>query len=132
MNSIQTPHAWQLAAVSRMGRVTSFALLAFAVDVVLARSAFASAWFVAALVAVSLVVAIRVARGLPHSLSAATATFVAAFAIGMTWAQSLVPVAILGIVTAVLATQRDSQTPTIELSRTNRDGPEPVVIRRWQ
>lgn len=133
MNSIETPRPWQLAAVSRMGRVTSFILLALSLDAGLARNALASAWIVAALVVVPLVVAIRVFRGFPSSLAAAAATFAAAGAIGFaSSAQPLVPVAILGLLTALLAPRRESSTPTIELTRTNRDGPEPVVIRRWQ
>ena len=130
MNSIQTPHAWQLAAVSRMGRVTSFALVALAVDAVVARNTFATTWIVAALVAVALLVAIRVSRGFPRSLTAAIATFASAGGIGLaSSARPLVPVAILGIVTALLAVRRETPAPTIELTRTNRDGPEPVIIR---
>jgi hypothetical protein len=132
MNSIQPPRAWQLAAVSRMGRVTAFALVALGVDAVLARAAFPSAWIVGAIAAVSLLVAIRVARGFRHSLGAAAATFIGAGGIGLALsARSLVPVAILGVVTTLLAVQRDASTPTIELTRTNRDGPEPVTIRRY-
>ena len=131
MISIPTPHAWQIAPVSRMGRVTTFALVALAVDAVIARSAFPSAWIVAALAAVPLVVAIRVVRGFPRSLAAAAATFLGAASIGLaSSARSLVPVAILGIVTALLAVQRETPTPQIELTRTNRDGPEPATVRR--
>jgi membrane-associated phospholipid phosphatase len=133
MNSIDTPRPWQLAAVSRMARVTSFVLVALAADAVLARNALASAWIIAALVLGPLVVAIRVSRGFPSSLAAAAATFAAAGAIGFASpTRPLLPAAILGIVTALLALRRENSAPTIELTRTNRDGPEPVVIRRWQ
>src|SRR5690349_5028398 len=120
MTSIQAPHAWQLASVSRMGRVTSFALIALSVDVILARSAFASPWLAVALVAVALLAAIRVARGFPYSLPAAAATFLAVGTFGLASStRSLVPVAILGIVTALLAVQRETPAPSIELTRTN-------------
>jgi hypothetical protein len=131
MNSIQPPHAWQLGAVSRMGRVTSFALVALAVDVVLTRGSIESPWIVAALVAIALVVAIRVIRGFPRSLAAATATFLVAGTIGLTLStRSLVPVAILGVVASLIAAQRERPAPTIELTRTSRDGPEPATVRR--
>jgi hypothetical protein len=131
MNSIESPRAWQLAPVSRRGRVTSFALVALAVDAILARAAFPSAWIVAAIATISLIVAIRVARGFSRSLAAAAATFAAAGAAGlMSAAGSLVPVAMLGIVSAILAVQRERATPSIELTRTNRDGPEPATVRR--
>ena len=78
-----------------MGRVTSFALVALAVDAVLARNSLASG-VVAATAAVSLILAIRVARGFPRALAAAAATFAAAGAIGLASAtRPLVPVAIL-------------------------------------
>jgi hypothetical protein len=131
MNAIQTPHPWQLGAVSRMGRVTSVVLVALAVDAVLARGSFPSAWIVAAFAIVPLIVAIRVARGFPRSLPAAVATFLAGGAIGFAASpRSLIPVAILGIVTALLAVQRETPAPTIELTRTNRDGPAPATVRR--
>ena len=79
-----------------MGRVTSVALVALAVDAVLARNSLASVWVVAATAAVSLILAIRVARGFPRALAAAAATFAAAGAIGLASAtRPLVPVAIL-------------------------------------
>jgi hypothetical protein len=114
-----------------MGRVTAFALVALTIDAVLARSSFASIWAVAPLVILPPLVAIRVARGFPYSLTAAIVTFVSAGVLGLALpARALVSVALLGVVAAVLAVQRETRTPTIELTRTNRDGPEPVTARR--
>lgn len=127
MTSNETSRAWQLAAVSLMGRVTVAALSALAVYSVVARSTFSSAWVVAALAIVPLVVAIRVTRGFDQALPASIATFVVGGAIASATG-GVIPLLIstIGIVAAYGELRGSSRRPTIELTRTNRDGPEPA------
>jgi hypothetical protein len=138
MTSIQTPHAWQLTAVSRMGRLTVAALCSVALCSVIARGSFSTAIVVAALAIVPLLVAIRVARGFEGSLAGAITTCAGAATVALpvlnrgvtASAVSLLTTSLIGLVAAVVDLRQQSRRPTIELTRTDRDGPQPVVARR--
>ncbi len=130
------PRPWQLAAVSRVGRLVVAMLAALSLDSAITWSSFASSWSAAILVVAPLLIAIRVARGFEQSLATAISMFIAgaAFALGrlpdgssMVATLSLVGV---GVVAAFLEIRRNQRQSTIQLNRTNRDGPEPVFSRR--
>ena len=136
MNSTHPERPWQLAPVSRFGRLVATMLCALSLDSAITWSSFSVVWAVPILVVVALVVAIRVARGLDQSIATAISMFVAGaafalgrFAHGHVSALATVALTIVGVVAATFEVRHHRRQATIRLSRTNRDGPEPVVVR---
>ena len=127
---------WQLAAVSRVGQLVVAMLVALSLDSTITWSSFASPWIAAILATAPLLIAVRVARGFDQSLATAISMFVAGAALALgrlpdgSSMVATLSLAVVGVIAAFLEIRRNQRQATIQLNRTNRDGPEPVVVRR--